>query len=124
MTEAEWQNAFEPHAMLAFLRVNGRQSERKLRLFAVACSRRMWTLIDPLGRAAVEVAEKYADGLAGPEELRAARLACQGAGAQAAWYSAATNAAVAARNAARSAQAGAALNGSDSDELLFQAGLV
>src|SRR5438552_2429032 len=124
MTENEWLHASEPHAMLEFLRLCGMSSERKLRLFAVACSRRMWALIDPLGRAAVEMAQKYADGLAGPEALRAARLACQGAGAQAAWYAAATNATIAARNAARSAQAGAALTGSESAELRFQAGLV
>jgi hypothetical protein len=124
MTEAEWTACSEPHAMLQVLRASGPVSERKLRLFAVACSRRMWALIDPLGRAAVEMAEKFADGLAGPEELRAARLACQGAGSQAAWYAAATNARIAARNAARSAQAGAAVNGSKSAELLAQAGLV
>jgi len=87
----------------------------------------MGDLIDAPGRTAVDVAERFADGSAGPEELRAARLACQGAGSQAAWYAAATNPAIAARNAARSAQAGAANNplvGSDLDELLAQAQLV
>jgi hypothetical protein len=102
-------------------------SERKLRLFAVACSRRMWAWIDALGHHAVELAENFADGLAGPDEMRAARLACQGASGQAAWYAAATNPAIAARNAARSAQAGAAYNsllGSEVDELLAQAKLL
>src|SRR5258708_1364194 len=42
------------------------------------CARRLWPWIDALGRSAVEVAEGFADGLAGPDELRAARLACQG----------------------------------------------
>jgi hypothetical protein len=87
----------------------------------------MWDWIDAPGRTAVDVAERFADGTAGPEELRAARLACQGAGSQAAWYAAATNAAIAARNAARSAQAGAASNslaGSEVGELLAQAQLV
>jgi hypothetical protein len=125
MTENEWQTASEPQAMLEFLQRRGRVSERKRRLFAVACSRRMWDWIDVLGRGAVDVAEKFADGLTGPEELRAARLACQGAGSQAAWYAAATNPAIAARNAARSAQAGVANNaGSETAELLAQADLL
>ena len=127
MTELEWQTAFEPHAMLEFLQKSVRVSARKLRLFAVACSQRVWPLIDCLGRTAVELAEAFADGLAGPEELRAARLACQGAGGQAAWYAAATTPMIAARNAARSAQAGianCALHGSLPEELFAQARLV
>ena len=125
MTEHEWQNASEPQAMLEFLRQTGSMCPRKARLFAVACSRRIWALIDPLGRAAVDMAESFADGRAGPEELRAARLACQGAGGQAAWYAAATNPAIAARNAARSAQAGVGQNaGAEVAELVAQAALV
>jgi hypothetical protein len=124
MTEKEWQTASEPQAMLEFLQTSGKVSERKLRLFAVACSRRVWGLIDALGQAAVDAAERFADGFAGPEEMRAARLACQGATGQAAWYAAATNPAIAARNAARSSQAGVrALIGSEAEELLAQAEL-
>jgi hypothetical protein len=102
MTETEWENAGNPDPMLAFL---GRSPKyaRKLRLFAAACSRRVWAGIDALGRAAVEVAESYADGQVDSEVLRAARLACKGAGAQAAWYAAASNPVIAARNAAHSA---------------------
>ena len=122
MTEHEWLNAVDPRAMLEFLQTNG--SDRKLRLFAVACSRRVWGMIDELGRAAVETAERFADGLASAEELRAARLACQGAGGQASWYAAATKPEVAARNAAHSAQAGAAAIGSEPAELLAQAELL
>jgi hypothetical protein len=54
----------------------------------------------------VDVAEVYADGQTGPEELRAARLACRAAGDSPAWYAAASSPFVAARNAALSAQAG------------------
>jgi hypothetical protein len=125
MTEYEWRTASEPQAMLEFLR--GMASDRKLRLFAVACSRRVWNLIDDLGREAVDVAEKFADGLVGSEEMRAARLTCQGAGGRAAWYPAATNPEIAARNAACSAQVGVASNaliGAEAVELLAQAALL
>jgi hypothetical protein len=124
MTEEKWQTACEPHGMLEFLQNSGRTSQRKLRLFAVACSRRIWHCIDVPGRAAVEAAEDFADGKVSAEELRAARLACQGAGGQAAWYAAATNPEIAARNAARSAQAGAAMLGVEVDEILAQAKLL
>jgi len=119
MTEQEWLICTDPHPMLEFLR--GQASERKLRLFAVACSRRIWDRIDAFGRDAVDVAVRFADGFATPEQLRSARLACQGAGGHAAWYAAATNPKIAARNAARSAQAGA---GCEAHELLAQASLV
>ncbi len=123
MTQDEWLHASEPHALLAHLK--DRASPRKLRLFAVACSRRMWPWIDPLGQLAVEVAEQFADGHARPEQMRAARLACQGAGAQAAWYAALSNPAIAARNAALSAQSAASLLGrNEAEELLAQAQLV
>ena len=104
MTEREWLNGLDPLTMLAFLQRAEKPSERKLRLFAVACSRRIWSRIDDLSRAAVEVAEDFADGLASPEQLRAARLACKSAGDNASWYSAVSNATIAARNAALSAQ--------------------
>jgi hypothetical protein len=126
MTEQEWLVCNDPHPMLAFL-TSQPVSERKLRLFAFACSRRMWDWIDKLGRAAVEAAEKFADGKASSEEMRAARLACQGAGGKSAWYAAATIPTVAARNAARSAQAGVASNpmiGSEAAELAAQADLL
>ena len=125
MTEQQWLTCADPHTMLAFLR--GRKDDRKLRLFAVACSRRIWSLIDSLGQASVDVAEAYADGLIGPDEMRAARLACQGAGGQASWYAAATKPEVAARNAARSAQAGVASNpvlGTEAGEIEAQAVLL
>src|SRR5437764_1374036 len=93
--------------MLEFLSGTAGPGDRRLRLFAVACFRRVWGLLDQPGREAVEVAERHADDLAGPNELRAAWLACRSAGGQAAWYAAATRPAVAARNAALSARHGA-----------------
>jgi hypothetical protein len=106
MTEAEWINCAEPDRMLDWLRRGG-AGARKLRLFAVACSRRAWGRLDDWGRAAVEVAEQYADGLAGADVLRAARLACKFAGGGAAWYAAASDPSIAAGNAARSARGAA-----------------
>lgn len=106
MTENEWLTCTNPVPMLSFLQMSGQASARKLRLFAVACSRRVWHLLDDLGKGAVEMAELFAEGLTGAEELRAARLACKNAGGQAGWYAAISNPLIAARNAALSAQSG------------------
>jgi len=71
LTEAEWLAATDPGPMLAFLR--GKYSDRKLRLFGCACCRRIWHLLtDPRRREAVEVAERFSDGLAAATELTAA----------------------------------------------------
>jgi hypothetical protein len=105
MTEQDWLSCADPIPMLEFLHGRPVVSARKLRLFAVACSRRVWERIEPLGQAALEVAEAFADGAADADVLRAARLACKSAGASASWYAAASSPAVAARNAALSAQA-------------------
>src|SRR5437868_5458170 len=74
MTEREWLACADPNLMLT--EMSGRVSERKLRLFAAACCRRIWHLLpDRRSRAAVEVAERYADGLAGERDLAAAKAA-------------------------------------------------
>jgi hypothetical protein len=71
MTEAEWLGCDDPGKMLQF--VQGKASERKLRLFAIACVRRpWWVLDDEQSRQAVEIAERYADGRARAEELASA----------------------------------------------------
>jgi len=69
--EQEWLECEDPETMLEFLR--GWASERKLRLFACACVRRVWHLLrDRRSRWAVEMAEQYADGLATEKELTSA----------------------------------------------------
>jgi hypothetical protein len=74
MKPAEWRSSSDPSAMLAFLA--GKVSERKLRLFACACCRRIWHLLpEEDSRRAVEAAERYADGLLTLEELSRAEAA-------------------------------------------------
>jgi hypothetical protein len=72
MTPEEWERCTDPQELLRFLRAKA--SERKLRLFAVACCRRLWPWIGDgsRARAAVETAERFADGACSAEELRAA----------------------------------------------------
>jgi hypothetical protein len=68
MTEADWLAATDPRPMLKLL--HDKAIDRKLRLFSCACCRRGWHLLgDKRSRQAIEVAEQYADGLVGEEEL-------------------------------------------------------
>jgi hypothetical protein len=73
MTELEWLACTEPEKMLAFQR--NKASDRKLRLFAVACCRRIPRLDgDRANSKAVEVAERYVEGLATDDDLATAAL--------------------------------------------------
>lgn len=45
MTEGEWEKSEDPAAMLAWLGESRMPSNRKLRLFAAACCRRVWHLL-------------------------------------------------------------------------------
>jgi hypothetical protein len=69
MTESDWDDATDPQPLLQFLRDIGWESERKLRLFCCACCRRVWPALDAGEREALRVAERHADGEAGPGSL-------------------------------------------------------
>jgi hypothetical protein len=118
MTEAEWLDCKDPGRMLQFLHKRrqgpgliaalfsyfrgpqtgpqkvSQASDRKLRLFACACCRQVWSsLTDERSRQAIETAERAADGVAKRGELTAARARAREAalrltgvpGATAAW---------------------------------------
>ncbi|HEX4610482.1 MAG TPA: hypothetical protein VH092_20000 [Urbifossiella sp.] len=69
MTESDWLTSTDPQAMLSFLREREPVSERKLRLFAVTCCYLIWPLLmDEHDRRVVDVAERFADGLADEAE--------------------------------------------------------
>jgi hypothetical protein len=78
MSESEWLTCADPRKMLAFL--HGKANNRRLRLFACACCRRMgrW-LVEERSRAAVEVAERYADDEADERELYEASVLAENA---------------------------------------------
>src|SRR5262245_39087897 len=68
MTEAEWLACADPQPMFEFLR--RRASDRKVRLFAVACCRRVWASLEHEEfRDAVRKAELFADGLVEQDEM-------------------------------------------------------
>jgi hypothetical protein len=89
MTEQEWLSCADPQKMWEFLR--GKASERKARLFAVACCRNLCHLLAEPLRKVVEVGERYADRHASEGEANeAAGLAINQGGetnhlAMAAW---------------------------------------
>lgn len=86
MTETEWLTSTDPAKMLEGLRnlrigsgyrgvLSDFVSDRKLRLLACACCRKVWHLLtDERSRRAVEVAERFADGEATEADLTKSRL--------------------------------------------------
>jgi hypothetical protein len=76
VTEAEWLAATDPTPMLEFL--NEKASNRKLRLFAVACCERIWELLtDARSRSAINTLSRFADGRASEEEMENEILGAQ-----------------------------------------------
>jgi hypothetical protein len=74
MDKKGWLTSTNPQAMLEFL--GNQASERKLRLFASACCRRVWDkLSEKRSRDAIEAAERYAEGLLDDAALTSAWLA-------------------------------------------------
>jgi hypothetical protein len=72
MTEAEWLACTDPYSILSYVR--GKESDRKWRLFSVACCRRIWHLLtDERSRRAVDAFERFTDGCLTEEELLSAR---------------------------------------------------
>jgi hypothetical protein len=78
MTEAEWLACDFTDPMLVFIQEEA--SQRKLRLFACACCRRIWQLLtDEQSQKTIEIAERFADGEATIELLRTAHAAVENA---------------------------------------------
>jgi hypothetical protein len=72
MTEAEWLACPRPEILLEYL--GGALGDRKMRLFGVACCRRVGQMIgDVRGHRAITASENYADGNATDDALREAQ---------------------------------------------------
>jgi hypothetical protein len=68
MTEQEWLACTDPMPMLELLR--GKVSDRKMRLFAVTCLKKLWALLsDERSRRAVEVVGAYVEGRATDDDM-------------------------------------------------------
>lgn len=73
VTEQEWRSSTDPLPMLEFIR--GNVSDRKLRLFACACTQAVRELlwVDFYSQLALQRAEEHADGQASVEDLLTAQ---------------------------------------------------
>ncbi len=72
LTPAEWDTCTDADKMLYCL--HRKASSRKLRLFVCACCRHILDrMLDERSRRGIEVAERYADGLASESDLETAR---------------------------------------------------
>jgi hypothetical protein len=99
-----WNKCKNPQWMLWYLNETGCNNDRVLRLFAVWCARQVQHLMtDPRSIAALDVAEKYANGKATENERAAAGAAAWAAAGEA--WEAAGEARAAAGEAAGEAQA-------------------
>ena len=67
MTKAEWQSCGDPEPMVRLLAAD--RFQRELRLFSVACVRRVWSLLPKACQAAVELSEQFANGKASESKL-------------------------------------------------------
>ena len=88
MNEEEWLTCNYPMPMLEFLQ--GKASDRKLRLFASSCClhQSVWRLLNNRARALVNVAGRFAEGCAAWEEvLAAAEVAPRGTVRGGSWIS-------------------------------------
>lgn len=72
MTETEWFADTTSLALMTHHLFGGGEGRRRARLFACACCRRVWHLIDVAARRIVEIAEALADGQATEAELQTA----------------------------------------------------
>jgi hypothetical protein len=82
LTDAEWLMRNQPEIMLQHLMYSDLSTvlDRKLRLYACACTRQVWdALTDSRSRTAIEVAEQFADECASDEQLEQAYSAADDA---------------------------------------------
>src|SRR5262245_25703333 len=69
ITEKEWLSVKTTLWILPFTEHHTKASNRKSRLFACACCRRIWHLLAERWRQVVEQMERYSDGMATKEQV-------------------------------------------------------